>query len=202
MSKLSDDLKKILTELARQDAGALHPIAGNSDKLRFAAGSSQNRTAEAHQTPTKHLSRRIALLTGDGRIGAAFDYAIECCIKQQAKLDLLIESHWEISAVSVLQNRAKSAQLQCQLFQLGQSPIEYICDYISEHPSLIFIISDSANELIRDALPKQKNRIHVPLVLIEDKTTSEAGRHLAQTYLRTDEKLETKHNSRIKRAFP
>ncbi|MES9953283.1 MAG: hypothetical protein ABW104_10630 [Candidatus Thiodiazotropha sp. 6PLUC2] len=172
MTKLNDDLKKILAGLALQNAGEYLPLSTKKNLLGVGAKSEPH--SNKQPSLAKQASHRVALLTDGKGVGAALDYALESCSKQGAKIDLLVHNHAIKSDISAIQERAKASNLDCHVITLGLSPVEDICSYIINHPSLIFLVSTpadkSANELIRDVIPNQKSRIYVPLVLIEDKS--------------------------------
>ncbi|MES9832402.1 MAG: hypothetical protein ABW139_09180 [Candidatus Thiodiazotropha sp. DIVDIV] len=181
MTKLKDDLKKILAGLALQDAGEYLPLSRKNSLLGLSAKSKPS--SNSQHFPSKQVSHRIALITDGKGIGAALDYAIESCTKEGTKIDLLVDNYADNSKISAIQNRIKSEKLECHVIQLGLSPVEDICSYITNHPSLIFLVSTpvnkSANKLIQEVIPNLKSPIHVPLVLIEDKSPDKPAKQTA-----------------------
>jgi hypothetical protein len=174
MTKLTDDLKRMLASLALQDAGEYLPLSQKIGHFGF-QDQAQKSTPMTQPSHTKPATRRVGLIIGATGLGAPIDYALDICSKQGAKIDLLVHSYTDAVVLATLQNKIKSDGFDCHVIQLGSSPVEAICSYVNNHPSLIFLVSTSDNPsakaLIEDITPNQKSRIHAPVVLIENKTT-------------------------------
>jgi hypothetical protein len=172
MTKLSKDLKRILAGLAQQDAGEYLSLR---EKMRVLGHqSAQPDTAAKHITAsTKSGARRVALICGESANEAPLDYTIQTCSKNGAMIDLLVHNTISQEKVSRLEESIRAEGIECHTIRLGESPIESICTYIANHPSLIYMVSSpdnhSAKTLIDDLIPNQKVSIQVPFVLIESK---------------------------------
>ena len=172
MTKLSDDLKRILSGLASQDAGEFLSM---HDKMKVLGIKSETRLKPS--SPPRNLAKkpatyRIAFISDGRGVNAPLDYAIDACLRQGAKLDLQIHATTDTASISALENQVRAAGLDYHRIQLGMEPVDDIIDYISNHPSLIFLVAlpddDAAKVLFEDVIPKRGGRIRVPLVLIED----------------------------------
>lgn len=174
MTKLTDDLKRMLAGLALQDAGEYLSLSQKMEHLGI-QDQTQKSTPMTQPTPTMPATRRVGLIIGETGLGAPIDYALDICSKQGAKIDLLAHSDTDTVVLATLVNKIKSDGFDCHVIQLGSSPVEAICSYVINHPSLIFLVSTpnnpSAKALIEDIIPNQKSRLHAPLVLIESDTT-------------------------------
>ncbi|MES9858058.1 MAG: hypothetical protein ABW166_15875 [Sedimenticola sp.] len=173
MTKLSDSLKQMLSGLAYQDAGDYLSMSDKMEVLGYGA-KSRLKPSLPHQSVAENVvTRRIALITDGRGVGAPLDYAIEACLQQGGKIDLLIHGAVDTSNIITLESRIREAGLECQRIRLSVEVIEDILAYTCNHSSLIFLVAipdDSvAKRLIDEITPKRKGRLSVPLVLIEDR---------------------------------
>lgn len=176
MAKLSDDLKRILSGLAQQDAGEFLSM---HDKMRVLGIGTETRvkpSSPPRSIAKKQAIHRIALISDGRGVGAPLDYVIDACSRQDAKIDLLIHGAVDTAKISLLENQIRAAGLDHQCIQLGMKPVDNIIDYICNHPSLIFLVAmpddDAAKVLIEEVIPKRGGRIPVPLVLIENRSSA------------------------------
>ncbi|MCU7931033.1 MAG: hypothetical protein KZQ90_09545 [Candidatus Thiodiazotropha sp. (ex Codakia rugifera)] len=176
MKKLSNDLKRILTGLAYQDAGDFLSI---HEKMKVVGP-----VLEARQIPSvpprkvvkKPLTQRIALISNGRGLGAPLDYAIDACSRHGGKIDLLIHDAAGAGNITALVDRIQEAGLDYRRIQLSINTADDIIDYISNHTSLIFLVAmpddPPVKVLIEEVIPKRGRRIPVPLVLIEDQPSA------------------------------
>ena len=135
MTKLSDDLKRMLTSLAYQDAGEFLSTRDKMKVLGIEAKPNDVNSSPTLNMVTKPASDRIAFISnGKGR-GAPLDYAIDTCLRLGAKIDLLIHSAVDKTAIDALEDRIKSTGLYCQTIHLSAEPVDDILNYIHNHPS-------------------------------------------------------------------
>jgi len=172
MIKLSDDLKKILSGLAHQDAGEFLPMR---DKMKALGLGLETRVKSS---PSRNVARKPAIhriaLISDGRgAGAPLSYAIDACSRQGAKIDLLTHGAVDMASISAIEKQIRTAGLEYHHIQLGMKPVDDVIDYICNHPALIFLVAmpddETVKVLIEEVIPKRGGRIPVPLVLIEDR---------------------------------
>jgi hypothetical protein len=176
MFKLTDDLKRILTGLAYQDAGEL---LTTRDKIKLLGVSPQGHDAAA-STPLKMVKRpvtqRIALISDGRGQGAPLDYAIETCSRIEGKIDLLIHSTKSKVVITALEERIRSAGLQYQTIQLGTLPVDEIAQHIHSQPAITSIIAMPDDATIRPIMDQFISgcggTIPVPMVLIDDKPSN------------------------------
>lgn len=174
MKKLSDNLKQMLAGLAHQDAGEFLPMR---EKMKALGNGSESRAKPA--TPTASVkkmpaTRRIALISDGRGQGAPLAYAVDACLRQGAKIDLLLHGTTDAENISALEHRIQEAGLSYHRIQLGTKPTDAIIDYICNHPALVFMVAmpddDAAKTLIEEVIPGKGGRMPVPLVLIEDRS--------------------------------
>jgi hypothetical protein len=183
MFKLNDDLKRILTGLAYQDAGE---FLTTRDKMKLLDPTQQQGEA-ATSTPLKMVKRsvtqRIALISDGRGHGAPLDYAIETCSRLEGKIDLLIHGTKNKRAITALEERIRSAGLQCQTIQLGTMPVDKIAQYIHDQPAIASIIAmpdDTTTRTIMDQIILgQSGSLPVPMVIIDDNPTTRPAKQSA-----------------------
>jgi hypothetical protein len=172
MFKLNDDLKRILTGLAYQDAGE---FLTTQDKIKLLGVSPQGSNA-APSTSLKMVkgpvTHRIALISDGRGHGAPLDYAIETCSRLEGKIDLLIHGTKEITVITALEERIRSAGLQCLTIQLGANPVDEITQYIHNQPAIASIIAMpddiTAKPIMDQIILGRGGTLPVPMALIDD----------------------------------
>ena len=173
--KLSNDLKKMLSGLAYQNAGEALSMREKLSVLGYDTESEDKTSAPKLSVAGKPATKRIALISDGRGLGAPLDYAIETCSRQNAKIDLLVHDLVDTANISALEYQIREAGLDCQRIHLGVNTIDDLVHYICNHPSLIFLVAmpdDAvAKILVEDVIPKRGGRIHVPMVLIEDRSS-------------------------------
>ncbi|MBW9261492.1 MAG: hypothetical protein K1566_03565 [Candidatus Thiodiazotropha sp. (ex. Lucinisca nassula)] len=176
MKKLSDDLKRMLNGLAHQDAGEFLSMR---DKLNVLGMGSETRAKSSpppHKMAKKPTTQRIAFISDGRGLGTPLSYAIDACSRQGANIDLLIHGTTDTANISALENRIRAVGLDHHRIQLGMKPVDDVINYICNHPSLIFLVAmpddETAKVLIEEVIPKRGGRIPVPLVLIEDRSST------------------------------
>lgn len=173
MAKLSDHLKKILSCLAHQDAGDYLPMHDKMRSLGFDTEVIQKAPVTHRKTVLPPTTHRIALISDGRGAGAPLDYVVDACLRQHAKIDLLIHGSADASDVTVMENKILAAGIEYHPIQLGEAVIKDILNYVSNHPALIFFVAVADDEvakiLMEEVIPKRGSRIRVPLVLIEDR---------------------------------
>ena len=181
MTKLSEDLKKMLTGLAYQDAGDFLSIR---EKMKVLGNASENpgkpntptHTIETRIGGTRAATKRIAFISNGSGLGAPLDYAIDACLRQNAQIDLLIHGSAGSENTSALEKKIKNSGVSYQRIQLQVTAVNSIVDYIVKHPSLLYLIAmpddDVVRVLIEEVLPSRRRRIQIPVVLIEDQTVA------------------------------
>lgn len=168
MKRLSQDLKRMLTGLAHQDATEFSPIREKMRELGYVQDAEEQRTT---QQP-----RRIALLCDDRERDASLSYAIDAGLRQKAQIDLLIHGAVDMECISAAEKQVRAAGLVCRRIRLEGDAVIRFDAYLNDQRSLIFVVAmpdDSiAMVLIEEVLPRRRRRIPVPLVLISDQPTT------------------------------
>lgn len=179
MKKLSNDLKKVLSGLAYQDAGEYLSMHEKMKVLGYGLETREKTLAAPRKVSTRPATKRIALICDGSGVGALLEYAIDACLRQDARIDLLIHGTIDTESIALLEKQVQQAGLECQKIQLGVNEVEDIVAYICDHPSLIFLVAmpddAAAKVLIKEVIPKRGGRIPVPLVLVESHAS--AGIH-------------------------
>ena len=179
MSKMKSDLKRVLDALAFQDAADYLSEAGKNRVLGIGDAGAQ---ATRRELPNEHAAarrrkKRIALITDGRGTGAPLAYAADACARQGAGLDVLL--HGPAEAGRALLQASRKLGADAQVIALAGDDVEVLVDYICNHPSLVYLVGLSDDALMRSfaerVLPARGGRMHVPLVLIEDKPAHEGG---------------------------
>jgi hypothetical protein len=177
MKALSDALKKMLTGLAHQDAAEFLTTHEKMKILGWELEPRRDSSAPFRKTIAKPISKRIAFISDGRGAGAPLDYAIDSCKRQNAQMDLLIHGTVNTESIFLLEKQILQAGLEYRHIRLGlNAPVE-ILEYIDAQRSLIFLVAtpdDTAvRMLIEEVIPGQRGRIDVPIVLIEQKPTTQ-----------------------------
>jgi len=176
MKKSAGYWKNLLSGLGSQYAGEFLSM---DEKMKTLGAVIEKQ--DQPSSPSLHLvkkpgAQRIALISDGRGLGAPLNYVIETCLRQNARIELLIHGPVDMINISVLENHIYEAGIDCQRTQFGVNAVEDITDYISNQSALIFVVAmpdDSvAKALIEDVIPKRYNRLLVPMVLIEDSTSA------------------------------
>ena len=183
MKRLSDGLKKMLAGLAHQDAGEFLSMSEKMKVLGYGSETKGMPLAAPRKVVRRPIAKRIALISDGRGLGAPLDYAIDACLRQDARMDLLIHGAIDTKSIRALEKQVQQAGLDCRRIQLGVNVVDDIFDYIFNHPSLIFVVAmpdDAVSRvLIEEVIPKRGGRIPVPLVLIEEHTSARPSKQSA-----------------------
>lgn len=183
MKALSNQLKKVLTALAYQDAGEFLSMQEKMEVLGYGSAARKQPMAVSGNAVRKPVTKRIALITDGRGFGAPLDYAMEACLRQDAQIDLLVHGAVDTENVSVLKKQVLQSGIDCQQIELGFNAVSHIVEYICNHPSLIFLVAmpddEAARVLIEEVIPERGGRLPVPLVLIEGKRAAASLRQSA-----------------------
>lgn len=183
MKSLSDALKKMLASQAHQDAGEFLSAHEKMEILGYGPETREKPSAVSRKTLKRPVTKRIALISDGRRLGAPLDYAIDACLRQDARIDLLVHGAVDTKSISLLEKQIQQAGLDCQNIRLGVNIVDDIVEYIYSQPSLIFLVAmpddTAARILIEEVIPRHGGRIPVPLVLIEEKPAAPSIRQSA-----------------------
>jgi hypothetical protein len=173
MSKIKADLKRILAALAYQDAADYlsesekNRVLGVSGAVAPAAATS----VRSERAATLRRRKRIALITDGRGDGAPMAYAAEACQRQDAGLDIVL--HGEGVSRAEWVRAARRLGIDPQVIELAGDDVELLVEYICNHPSLVYLVGIFDDELVRAlaerVVPARVGRLHVPLVMIEDR---------------------------------
>ena len=176
MKGLSDALKKMLTGLAHQDAGEFLSAHEKMEILGYGPETGKELSKAPEKTVKRPVSKRIAVISDGRGFGAPLAYAIDACLRQDARIDLLFHGAIDTKSISLLEQQIQQAGLECQRIRLGVNVVDDIVDYIHSQPTLIFLVAmpddTAARVLIEEVIPRHGGRVPVPLVLIEEKSAS------------------------------
>jgi len=187
MTILSEDLKRMLTGLAFQDAAEFLPISEKMKVLNAETKTSRAETAnktaaipsktetanvESIATANRVSAKHIAFISNGTGINAPLNYAIESCLRQHAQIDLLIHDCIDVGEVTKLEKKIHDAGVRFQRIQIDGRAVDNIVDYVTSQTSLIYIIATPvdtvAKTLMEETSSRRNNPIHVPFVLIND----------------------------------
>lgn len=171
MMKLTEELKRMLSGLAYQDAGEFLTMQDKMEALGHGPASSADPAAPRRSAPKRAPARRIGLVSDGRGLGAPLEYVIDAAKRQNARVDLLTHGTFDARHVDALKVRIATEHLECQEIRLGVDPVEDIVGYICNHPSLVFLVAmpddNAARVLVEEVIPRRGGRVPVPLVLIE-----------------------------------
>ena len=171
MKRLTEELKRVLSGLACQDAGEFLTMQDKLEVLGYASATGAESAAIRKSAPKRTATYRIGLVSDGRGLGAPLEYAIEAAKRQHARIDLLTHGTFDARNLDALKKRVMAERLECQVIRLGVEPVEDIVGYICNHPSLVFLVAmpddSAARVLVEEVIPRRGGRIPVPLVLIE-----------------------------------
>lgn len=189
MTKLSDDLKRKLDSLADQDAGEnlsrnkkLNVLHQDSKAKTFPGEfvhqgsfiSIKSSEAEKNQVVSSD-TKYIALVCFDEINDSVIDYSIDSCVRQNARLDIILNKTVNNNKIKGINNRIQDTDVHVQIYQMDICNNNSIYEYVNRHPSLVCIISNSEDQGIDtfvDNAALKRNRINVPIVLVKNKATT------------------------------
>jgi hypothetical protein len=172
MKKLSNDLKRILSGLACQNAGEFQTMDEKMAVLGYGQSVQRASSASSRPLPLQPPARRIALISDGRGQGAPLDFAIDAAHRQQAVVDLLVHGVQDQKSIVALDQRLRDAGVNGRWVALGVQAVEGIVAYIDSHSSLIYLVAmpDDApvKQLVEQVLPRCGGCLSIPLVLVED----------------------------------
>ncbi len=168
MKPLTDNLKRILSGLAYQDAGEFQTM----DEKMALLGYGSEAQPPSRPRPVKRTTRRIAFITDGRGKGAPLEFAIDAANRSEASIDLLVHSVRDEASLVTLEQRIRTANLACRRVPLDTRAAEGIEAYVANNPSLIYLVAmpDDApvKRLLEEVLPGRGRRMPVPMVLVDD----------------------------------
>ena len=175
--KLTEDIKKMLAGLAYQDAGDYLSI---NEKMKALGGdNSGNRMAASITAGSSEKTaprKRIAFASNGKGYGAPLNYAIDTCQRLNADIDLLTYGLVDNDRYREMETRFNNAGIRCRWIQIDADTVNATIDYIVKHPSVMYLIAstenDVARELVENVLPANRRRLGIPVVLIEEQKVS------------------------------
>jgi len=183
MKKLSSDLKRALAALAHQDACDYLSMHDKMKVIGYGSEAEKQSFDSLHLVSNSFAKKRIAMISDGRGMGSPLDYAIDASKRQNADIDLLLHDEFDKSEISIIESHIREAGLQCQRIQLAENSIDKIIEYISRHPSLIFVVGmpdDSiARTLMEEIIPSPDHHIAIPLVLIDGMKSDKQGKQTA-----------------------
>jgi hypothetical protein len=178
MSKIKAELKRALAALAYQDAT---DYLSESEKSRVlgvgsAGAAMPSGRVSREDAAILHRRKRIALITDGRGDGAPTAFAADACRRQEAGLDIVL--HGEGVSATALVRMARRLGIDPQVIKLAGDDVELFVEYVCNHPSLVYLVGISDDDLVRAlaerVVPARGGRLHVPLVMIEDRPARNA----------------------------
>lgn len=180
LKKLTEDLKRILTGLAYQDAGEFLPM---HEKLQaFGVGMNPEATSPTtekvlQQIPTR---KRIALISDGFGAEALVDYAMHTCQRLGAQLDLLFHGPVNEEWIDDVVGQLRREQVSYHRINLSTNAAEDIAEYIHSQLQLLYILATpndpAVNELMEEMTLTKGKHLAVPMVLIEHRPVKQLRR--------------------------
>ncbi|GMR06546.1 MAG: hypothetical protein BMS9Abin25_1146 [Gammaproteobacteria bacterium] len=177
MAKLREDIKRMLSALAYQDADEYLSSHEKMKILGYGPEVNTEQSLPARKIAKRTVSPRIALIIDGQGPCAPLTYTIDACQRQDAQVDLLLHGAIDTKSIEMIENKIIEAGIDYQRIKVGMNAVDDITEYIFSQSTLIYIVALSddvvVRELIEEALPKRGLRIPVPLVLMNgDKSSS------------------------------
>lgn len=170
MAKLKDDIKRMLSALAYQDADEYLSSYDKMKVLGYGTEMNTRVTAPGRKNESRPLSPHIALIVDGQGSAAALTYSIEACQRQKAQIDLLLHGAIDTKIIELIEQKIAIAGVACQRIQLSVNAVTDLIDYIFSQSTLIYLVSMSddavVRELIEEVLPKRGQTLPVPLVFM------------------------------------
>jgi hypothetical protein len=178
MKNIRDGIKRFFSELSFQDADAGEFLSTYEKMKRLGVidDDASYKPVRVNSPDHHPVVKRIALISYGQPANRALEYAIETAVRMNSEIDLLLHGIVDVDSVNALERSISDAGVRCQSTQLGITAARSIMDYISSHPSLVFLVASPEDTAVREFLekylPQKKGRMPAPLVLIEDRPTS------------------------------
>jgi len=180
MWKISEELKKMLAGLAYQNAGDYLTTHEKMQLLGGGVDAPERSASPRDNVVTGPGSRCIALICDGRSLVGALDYAIEASNRQGAVIDLLVHDTAGRANIAALEDRIRTAGIDCRRIPLGTDLVGAITEYIDDHRSLVFLIARpddaAARVFLQEIIPGRGHRLPVPMVLIEDQAETRMPR--------------------------
>ncbi len=166
MKRLTDDLKRMLSAMALQDAADYPPMRDKMGGLGFSEPKRGAHLPGGGPRP----SRRVALLSDGQDSNGPLHYALNACSNQQASLDLVLYGEAR-EQVEELRHQLQSSGIAYELILLGKQSMESLVDYLNSRHSLAYLVASAddalALELTQENSPHIDGRLHLPMVLVD-----------------------------------
>lgn len=180
MKKLTDDLKRMLTGLAHQNAGEMLPI---HEKLKAVGVDLEPKqipsTTEQTLKPIPNR-KRIAIISDGTGVELLIDYALHTFSWFGAQFDLLFhgadDNKWEENAVKQLRREG----VVFHRVELSDNTVQDIADYIQNEHLLTYILAQPndlvVNKLMEEEALKKGMKQAIPMILIDPSSSMQLRR--------------------------
>ena len=173
MTKLTENLKRMLNALAYAHAGENLPL---SEKGRYLNKSIAADLGALSPAAPVAAQKQVALYMGSEMPEAMMDYAVQTCVRLQHGLTVLTfetEGH----ARELLGRYAAtlaSSGIAMQLVSLAGDPLVGLSRYLRRHPAVAFLVCNETGFLGRGFLngTQRQDLLPVPVVLVSPQRES------------------------------
>ncbi len=168
MKRLTEDLKRMLSALALQDAGDFLPMRDKLFALGMGSGQEKNRISQEVPPPP---TRRVAVLSDGENSEGVLQYALNACQRQQASLDLVLYGAARSQAEDIRLHLCQRS-IDHEIILLGNESVETLFEYLSARRNLIYLVAFSDDQLARqlaeEVAPHRGGRLHLPMVMVDN----------------------------------
>jgi hypothetical protein len=175
VKRLKQDFRRMLEGLAHQDAGEYLSVRGKARELGSLR--QRGRPGDRGAAGGPATRRRVGLVSDGRAAGGHVDYAIDVCRRQHTGLDILLHGDAAIASGNALDllERAREQGIETQLVQLRDDNVQALGEYLARRPSLLFLVAlagDVLTRAITESAAIGGQRLHVPLVMIQENAAS------------------------------
>ena len=168
MTKLTENLKRMLNALAYAHAGENLPLSEKGRYLNKSIAADLGASSQA-AVPIP-AQKQVALYMGSEMPEAMMDYAVQTCVRLQHGLTVLT-FQTEGRARELLERYAAtlaSSGISMQLVSLAGDPLVGLARYLRRHPAVAFLVCNETGFLGRGFLngTQRQDLLPVPVVLV------------------------------------
>lgn len=170
MSKLTDDIKRMLNALAFADAGEYLTLPQKDRFLKRGTGVEITPVTTVQAAPSTRPRQQVALYMGSELPADIMQYVMQTCARLKHGLTVLTFQP-DSTADTLLAPYAdalKSEDIAMQVVTLSGDPVSGLARYLRRHPEVTFLACNETGYLGRSFLngSQRQDALPVPVVLV------------------------------------
>ncbi len=183
MSKLTDDIKRMLSALAFADAGEYLTLPQKDRLLKQGTSVEITAAATAERSQPARARQQVALYMGSELPADIMQYVVQTCARLKHGLTVLTFQP-DSTAQALLDpytDILKSEGIAMQVVSLSGDPVSGLARYLRRHPEVAFLACNETGYLGRSFLngSQRQDTLPVPVVLVA--SHEEAARNLGHS---------------------